>query len=301
MRQPVTPTSPNTARPADPCADTKPLTVGQGPAGQGEGPVVQLQGISKAFGDLTVLDDINLEVERGKVTVVLGPSGTGKSVLLKHIVGLLKPDRGHVFFEGRCVDAMSDRELVEMRTRIGYLFQLGALFDSMNVEDNVCFPLVEHTRYNRTQRCDQARKVLAMVGLQGMEHKMPAQLSGGQRKRVALARAIVLEPTLVLYDEPTTGLDPIRAGVINELILALTRNLGISAVVVTHDMSSAEKIADRMVLLYDGKIICDGDQQTFRQTDNDLVRRFVAGQADHADLQRIEEGFAPAKQTEQKR
>lgn len=281
----------------DPCADTEPLVAGQGTPETANGPIVRLAGVSKSFGRFTVLDNVNLNVERGKITVVLGPSGTGKSVLLKHIVGLLKPDRGHVYFEGRCVDAMSERELVEMRTRIGYLFQLGALFDSMTVEDNVCFPLLEHTRYNRSQRCEQARKVLAMVGLQGSEDKMPSQLSGGQRKRVALARAIVLEPSLVLYDEPTTGLDPIRAGVINELILALTRNLGISAVVVTHDMSSAQKIADRLVLLYDGQIICDGDQATFRNTDNDLVRRFVTGEADEADLRRIQEGFAPARQS----
>jgi phospholipid/cholesterol/gamma-HCH transport system ATP-binding protein len=294
----LTQTSPNIGSDqADPCADTEPLAVGRGDASpEAAGPVVQLQQVSKAFGQLQVLDQIDLKVERGKVTVVLGPSGTGKSVLLKHIVGLLKPDAGHVYFEGRCVDAMSARELVEMRTRIGYLFQLGALFDSMTVEENVCFPLVEHTRYDKRQRCDRASAVLAMVGLQGSEQKMPSQLSGGQRKRVALARAIVLEPTLVLYDEPTTGLDPIRAGVINELIRALTQNLGISSVVVTHDMSSAEKIADRMVLLYDGKIICDGDQQTFRETDNDLVRRFVAGQADESDLQRIQEGFKPTRQ-----
>ena len=277
---------------ASPASAAQPDPAGPRGAESGE-PLVQLQGVSKSFNGLTVLNDINLTIERGKVTVVLGPSGTGKSVLLKHIVGLLKPDKGHVYFENRCVDAMAPAELVEMRTRIGYLFQLGALFDSMTVEENVCFPLIEHTRYNKQQQCARARKVLAMVGLQGTESKMPAELSGGQRKRVALARAIVLEPTLVLYDEPTTGLDPIRAGVINELILALTRNLGITAVVVTHDMSSAEKIADRMVLLYDGRIICDGDQQTFRRTDNDLVRRFVTGQADEADLNRIQAGFKP--------
>jgi phospholipid/cholesterol/gamma-HCH transport system ATP-binding protein len=288
-RTPDKPTAPA----AVPCDETEPLTVGQGAAGEGYDPVVSLVGVHKAFDSLKVLDGIDLDMHRGQITVVLGPSGTGKSVLLKHIVGLIKPDKGHVYFEGRCVDAMTDRELVEMRTRIGYLFQMGALFDSMTVEENVCFPLLEHTRYSKKQRCDQARRVLAMVGLQGSEHKYPSNLSGGQRKRVALARAIVLEPTVVLYDEPTTGLDPIRAGVINELIVALSRNLGISSVVVTHDMSSAGKIADRMVLLYDGRIICDGDPQAFRQTDNDLVQRFVTGQAEEADLQRIREGFAP--------
>jgi len=255
--------------------------------------IVRLENLHKAFGDYKVLDGINLDIQRGQITVVLGPSGTGKSVMLKHIVGLLKPDQGHVYFEDRCVDAMSERELVEMRTRVGYLFQLGALFDSMTVEENVCFPLTEHTRYNKNQQCNQARRVLAMVGLQGTEYKMPSDLSGGQRKRVALARAIVLEPAMVLYDEPTTGLDPIRSGVINELIIALSRNLGISSVVVTHDMTSANKIADRMVLLYNSQIIYDGDPEAFRNTDNDLVQRFVNGQADEAELQRIREGFAP--------
>jgi phospholipid/cholesterol/gamma-HCH transport system ATP-binding protein len=252
--------------------------------------------VHKAFDGFKVLDGIDLDIHRGQVTVVLGPSGTGKSVLLKHIVGLLKPDRGHVYFEGQCVDAMRQRELVERRTRIGYLFQLGALFDSMTVEQNVCFPLLEHTTHKHAARCEQARRVLAMVGLQGTEQKMPSDLSGGQRKRVALARAIVLEPTMVLYDEPTTGLDPIRSGVINELILALSRNLGMSSVVVTHDMASANKIADRMILLYDGRIVCDGEPEAFHRTDNDLVQRFVKGQANDADLQRIREGFAPSQE-----
>jgi len=260
----------------------------------GEAPIVRLAGVHKAFGSLTVLDGIDLDMRRGEITVVLGPSGTGKSVLLKHIVGLIKPDRGDVFFKGQCVNTMADRELVEMRTRIGYLFQMGALFDSMTVEENVCFPLVEHTNYKHKDRWEQARRVLAMVGLQGTEHKMPSDLSGGQKKRVALARAIVLEPAMVLYDEPTTGLDPIRSGVINELILALSHNLGISSVVVTHDMSSANHIADRMILLYNGRIVCDGDPESFRNTDNDLVQRFVKGQADDADLKRIREGFSPA-------
>jgi len=286
----------------DDCRDTPPLELGRGPRpaesqGDQDQPLVRLEGVSKSFGELTVLDDISLDIHRGQISVILGPSGTGKSVLLKHIVGLIKPDKGHVYFEGRCVDAMSPRELVEMRTRIGYLFQMGALFDSMTVEENVCFPLLEHTKYNKKQRCDQAARVLAMVGLQGSEQKTPDQLSGGQRKRVALARAIVLEPTMVLYDEPTTGLDPIRSGVINELILALTENLGITSVAVTHDMSSANKIADRMVLLYDGRVICDGDAETFQQSNNDLVQRFVAGRADETDLKRIQEGFAPANQT----
>jgi len=259
-------------------------------------PLICLEHVSKSFGQLTVLNDVSLNIYRGQITVVLGPSGTGKSVLLKHIVGLMKPDKGHVYCQDHCVDAMSETELVQTRQRIGYLFQMGALFDSMTVEENIRFPLMEHTRWDRDRQRKQVSRVLAMVGLQGKEQQMPSELSGGQRKRVALARAIVLEPTLVLYDEPTTGLDPIRAGVINELIVALSRNMGITSVAVTHDMSSANRIADRMVLLYDGRIVCDGDPATFRETDDDLVQRFINGRADEDDLEQIQKGITPAEE-----
>lgn len=252
--------------------------------------IVELRGVHKAFGSLRVLDGVDLALRRGQTTVIIGPSGTGKSVLIKHIVGLLRPDAGEVWFDGQRIDTLRESELIAIRKRIGFLFQMGALFDSMNVEDNICFPLVQHTSMTPAERRERCRQMLALVGLKGVEHKMPADLSGGQRKRVALARAVVLEPDLVLYDEPTTGLDPIRSDVINELIIALKNRLGVTSVVVTHDMASARKIADRMVMLYDGRIIADGDPDTFYRSENELVQRFIKGQADEEDLALIRQG-----------
>ena len=263
---------------------------GEGPAG----PVIRLVDVRKSFGAVKVLDGVNIEFERGKTTAIIGPSGVGKSVVLKHIVGLLKPDAGEIWMEDLRVDHLSEQDLVKMRTKIGFLFQMGALFDSMNVQDNICFPLREHSRLAPNEQLERCEKVLLMVGLAGMGQKMPAELSGGQRKRVALARAIVLEPQVVFYDEPTTGLDPIRADVINELILALQRSLSITSVAVTHDMVSANKIADRMVMLYDGRIVADGDPASFRKADSDLVQRFIRGKASLADLEQIRRGFQTA-------
>ena len=253
--------------------------------------LVKLNNVYKSFGTLRVLNGVSLEIKRGQTTVIIGPSGTGKSVMLKLIVGLLKPDRGEVYFDGKRVDAMKPTGLVEMRKQIGFLFQMSALFDSMNVGQNVEFPLVEHTKMTHAQRDERVDRVLRMVGLSGLQNKWPSMMSGGQKKRVALARAIVLEPRLVMYDEPTTGLDPIRADLINELIIALNTKFGITSIVVTHDMASAAKIADRMLLLYDGNIICDGDPETFLRSRNPLVQRFIQGQADQIDLESIQEGL----------
>jgi len=172
--------------------------------------IVRLCGVSKSFGELRVLKHVDLDIRRGQTTVIIGPSGTGKSVLLKHIVGLMSPDAGQVFIDDKCVQELSPAELVETRKRIGFLFQMSALFDSMKVGANVAFPLVQHTTLSPREREERVDRVLRMVGLSGLQANMPADLSGGQRKRVALARAIVLEPRLVLYDEPTTGLDPIQ-------------------------------------------------------------------------------------------
>ncbi len=259
-------------------------------------PLVRVVGVHKSFGPLCVLGGVSLDFERGKTTVILGPSGTGKSVLLKHIVGLMRPDKGEVWFEGGRIDQLPESGLVAKRERMGFLFQMGALFDSMNVAQNVAFPLLQHTELDGDQRAAAVARVLEMVGLPGTQKKMPAELSGGQRKRIALARAIVLEPSLVLYDEPTTGLDPIRADVINELIDTLSEHLGITSIVVTHDMASANKIADRMVLLYHGQIVHDGTPEQFYNCDDDLVQRFIHGRADREDLQAIRRAFAPAEQ-----
>lgn len=264
---------------------------GQGCEHDASGPMVHLKDIHKSFGPERVLEGVDLQIERGKTTVILGPSGTGKSVLLKHIVGLIKPDHGEVYFEGQRIDTLSEPELVSVRCRIGYLFQLGALFDSMTIGENVEFPLVEHTKMDADHRAACVKRVLGLVGLDGFEDKMPAELSGGQQRRVALARAVVLQPCLVLYDEPTTGLDPVRADVINELILALTRRMGITSIVVTHDIASANKVADRVILLHKGEVVCDGRPEQIRASDNAAVQRFINGQAESEDLDAIRQAF----------
>jgi len=249
--------------------------------------IVSFKNVSKAFGSLTVLDNLSLDFKRGETTVILGPSGTGKSVLLKHIVRLLRPDAGTVLFDGHDVNAMTRQQLISLRTRVGFLFQMGALFDSLNVMQNVAFPLDQHTRMDAEEKRDRVEDALEAVGLPNVGKKMPADLSGGQKKRVALARAIVLRPELILYDEPTTGLDPIRSDLINELILALGHGPSVSSIAVTHDMTSARKIADRMVLLYDGKVVADGTAETFDASDDDRVQRFIHGRADEEDIQAI--------------
>lgn len=253
--------------------------------------MVRLVNLHKSFGKLHVLAGVNLDIPRGKTTVILGPSGTGKSVLLKLITGLLPPDQGEVWFDGMRVDQADEEQIIAIRKRIGFLFQMSALFDSMTVGQNVCFPLVEHTKLTHEQQAQRCDHVLRMVGLGGIESKMPAELSGGQRKRVALARAIVLEPELVLYDEPTTGLDPIRSDVINELILSLRKRTGVTGIVVTHDMASARKIADRLVMLYDGKILASGEPQVFLNDPDPTLQRFIQGRADDEELRLIRAGF----------
>jgi len=262
-------------------------------------PIIRLQKVHKSFNGMTVLDGIDLDIQPGKTTVVIGPSGCGKSVLLKHIVGLLRPDKGKVFYRQFEVSSMSERRLVRIRRRIGFLFQGGALFDSMTVAQNVCFPLMEHqigTLPQRAQRCEVA---LATVGLDGLQDRYPEELSGGQKKRVALARAISLEPEVILYDEPTTGLDPIRADLINELIIKCQAALGTTAVVVTHDMSSARKIGDRIVMLYDGRFVADTTPHRLDSIRNEVVARFVEGRASKEELAELESGKwmqTPSKQ-----
>ena len=211
--------------------------------------IFELRGLSKRFGATQALSDVDLTIERGKTTVVIGPSGCGKTVLLKHLNVLIRPDRGEVSFDGVRIDKLAERELAGMRRRCGFMFQGGALFDSLTVAENVAFPLLEHTRLDRAKIEQLVREKLDLVGMGHTEDRLPGQLSGGQQRRVALARAIALSPEVILYDEPTTGLDPIRAETINDLILKLERELQITSVVVTHDMHSANKIGDWMVML----------------------------------------------------
>lgn len=247
---------------------------GGAPADQ---PVVSLRDLHKRFGSLVVLNGISLDFLQGQTTVVLGPSGSGKSVLLKHVVGLLRPDKGEVWFRGQRVDNLSERELGAVRRQIGFLFQLSALFDSMTVLENLSFPLEEHTELTAAQRRDRVQETLAMVDLHGVEGKYPAQLSGGQQRRVALARATMLRPSVMLYDEPTTGLDPIRADGISQLILKLQRELSATSIVVTHDLVCTRKVADRMVILRDGRVLTDGPPDEVERRTDRHVQNFLHG------------------------
>ena len=246
--------------------------------------LIQLNHVSKAFGRLVVLDDLSLSIPKGQSLVVIGASGTGKSVLIKHVVGLLKPDDGEVWFDGARVDLMPERQLMELRQRFGFLFQMGALFDSLTVGENIGFPIQEHTHKPAAEIRDIVAHRLGMVGLPGIERKMPAELSGGQRKRVALARAIALEPEVILYDEPTTGLDPVRSDVINQLIVKLNNKLNATSITVTHDMASAFKIANRIVMLHQGKIVFDGTPAEIQSSTDPIVRQFVTGEAGETEL-----------------
>lgn len=267
---------------------------GQAPGDPSEA-VVRIEGLEKRFGFQHVLKGVTLAFPRGKTTVVLGPSGCGKSVMLKHLVGLLKPDRGRIYFEDQRVDTLAEHQLGPIRRRFGFLFQQGALFDSMSVGDNVRFPLREAGVPDDEWAIQRVRHVLNMVGLEPSIDKMPAELSGGQQKRVALARAIVLEPQVILYDEPTTGLDPIRSDVINELILKLARQLEVTSIVVTHDLASAFKVADRMVMLHEGHVILEGLPEEFRKATDPVVRRFLRGEASDEDLAAIRATASPRR------
>lgn len=248
------------------------------PEPRGQEPAIRIRDLHKSFGSHRVLAGVSLDLMPAQTTVILGPSGTGKSVLLKCIVGLLKPDAGEILMDGRRIDNLPERDLRDVRLKIGLLFQMGALFDSLSVHDNLAFPLIEHLNLSRREIDHRVAAALEMVDLAGVQKKLPAQLSGGQRKRVALARAIVIEPRVMLYDEPTTGLDPVRSDGINELILKLRRTLGVSGLVVTHDLVSARKVADRVVMLMGGSVIAQGTFDQLARDPDERVRFFFAGQ-----------------------
>jgi phospholipid/cholesterol/gamma-HCH transport system ATP-binding protein len=247
--------------------------------------IIVVENLTKKFGKNIVLKDVSLGIEKGKTTVIIGPSGCGKTVLLKHLIVLLRPTAGKISFNGLRIDNLHEKKLNRIRTRYGFLFQGGALFDSLNVAENIKFPIKQHYRVTAKTGIDQiVKSKLAMVGLDGFQNYYPANLSGGQRKRVALARAIALNPEVMLYDEPTTGLDPVRSDVINELILKLQRSLGITSIVVTHDMTSAYKVADRIIMLHLGKIIADGDADHIRNHPDPIVQGFIKGNISPEDL-----------------
>ena len=247
--------------------------------------IIVLKNLTKNFRKNIVLDNISLSIEKGKTTVIIGPSGCGKTVLIKHMIVLLRPNSGEVYFKGQRIDNLEEHELNTIRTHFGFLFQGGALFDSLTVAENIMFPVRQHYKVtNHTGVDELVKSKLAMVGLDGFQNYFPAKLSGGQKKRVALARAIALNPDVILYDEPTTGLDPIRSDVINELILKLQKSLGLTTVVVTHDMTSAYKIADRIIMLHEGKIIADGDTNYIRNHPHPIVQQFIKGEVSEDDL-----------------
>ncbi len=250
--------------------------------------MLSISGLTKKFDGKIVLNEVSMSIEKGRTTVIIGPSGCGKTVLIKHFNVLLRPTKGEVFFKGRRIDDLPESELGEVRTHFGFLFQSGALFDSMSVYENIIFPIRQHHHIKDWKAMDTlVKNKLSMVGLDGYQDYYPASLSGGQKKRVALARAIALNPEIIFYDEPTTGLDPIRSDVINELILKLQRELSVTSVVVTHDMKSAYKIADRIVMLHNGKIIADGNADYIKNHSSPIVQQFIQGQVSEKDLERL--------------
>lgn len=247
--------------------------------------ILVTRNLVKRFGDAVVLDSISMAIEEGKTTVVIGPSGCGKTVFMKHLIVLERPTEGGVFFRGQRIDDLHERELAKIRTRFGFCFQMSALFDSLTVYENIVFPVRQFYKVIDIKVLDElVKQKLAMVGMDGFQQHYPAELSGGQKKRVALARGIALNPEVILYDEPTTGLDPITSDVINELIIKLQKELRITSVVVTHDMKSAYKIGDRIVMFHKGKIIADGDAEHIRNHPHDVVQQFIQGRVGEAEL-----------------
>jgi phospholipid/cholesterol/gamma-HCH transport system ATP-binding protein len=242
--------------------------------------MIELKDIHKTFEDHYVLKGVNLKVNKGESLVVIGGSGSGKSVMLKHIIGLLKPDRGSVMVHSTDLSQLDEEGLNETRKKFGMLFQAAALFDSMTVWENVGFGLKRHTHFRDEEIKEIAVQKLKMVGLAGVENEMPSELSGGMRKRVGLARAIAMEPEIMLYDEPTTGLDPIMADAINDLIIKMREKLDVTSVAITHDMKSAYKIADTIAMLYNGVIIAVGSPEEIQDTSDPVVRQFIEGKAE---------------------
>ncbi|MDD3145955.1 MAG: ABC transporter ATP-binding protein [Candidatus Riflebacteria bacterium] len=241
--------------------------------------MIIVSNLQKSFGPKQVLKGVNLKIYDGESLVILGPSGCGKSVLLKHIIGLMKPDSGQVLIDGEDITRFEQKKLDALRMRMGMLFQSAALFDSLNVEENVAFGLRRHTKLTSRAIHHIVSEKLEMVGLPGTNYLMPSELSGGMRKRVGLARAIAMEPEIILYDEPTTGLDPIMTSAIDELHLSLKERLGVTSIVVTHDLKSAYRVCDRIALHFGGQIVEIGTREEIINSPNPVVQQFIRGEA----------------------
>ncbi len=240
-------------------------------------PIITVDKVCKRYGAKTILDGLSFEVLRGECFVIMGRSGSGKSVTLRQINGLEKPDSGRVIFDGVEISALEERQLYETRKRIAMLFQGGALFDSMTVFENIAFPMRQHTEWNEEQIGRRVSDRLSRVRLEAVEEKMPSALSGGMRKRVALARSLALEPDVVLFDEPTTGLDPMTSASIGHLIRSIQSEMGVTAIVVTHDLALARRVGDRIAFLQDGRFSFQGNWEEADRTDNSLLAAFLAG------------------------
>ena len=242
--------------------------------------IIELVNVHKSFNGQKVLDGLNLRIEAGQITVIIGQSGGGKSVLLKHMIGLIKPDQGKVLVEGVDIGRLNDRELNDVRKNFGMLFQGAALFDSMTVGENVAFPLREHTRLKPHEIEEIAEHKLRQVGLKGVAHKMPSELSGGMQKRVGLARALALGPKIILFDEPTTGLDPITADAIDRLVVDTQKDTNATCVVISHDIESTFKIAHAVAMLYRGKIVEIDKPEAIKSSKNLVLQQFILGKAE---------------------
>jgi len=242
--------------------------------------LIEIVDLFKSFKGQPVLKGVSLQVPKGRILVIIGGSGVGKSVLLKHIIGLLQPDSGHIYVDGEDMCHLRSGKLRESRKKFGMLFQGSALFDSMTVGENVAFPLREHTRMRDKEIRARVKDLLAKVGLYGIEDKYPSELSGGMRKRVGLARALILEPEIVLFDEPTTGLDPIMSDVINRLILSTQKRLALTLVIISHDVKSAFHLADGIAFLYKGKILQSGSPEEIRASQDPVLQQFLSGSAE---------------------
>ncbi len=241
--------------------------------------IIKIRNLKKVFGTKEILKDVNLDIKTGKCTAIFGLSGGGKSTIIKHIVGLLKPTSGEIFYHENDIGTMNEKELREVRKDIGFLFQSGALFDSMNVYENVAFPLREHTKLDEQTIKQEVMDKLTLVGLdaQRVAYLNPDELSGGMRKRVGLARTIILNPKVLLYDEPTSGLDPITSDVISQMIISLQKEIKTTSILISHDINETFKTADYFAMLYDGVIVEYGDEEHFKNSKLEIVQKFLSG------------------------